>query len=255
MNKALFIVAILALFPWAALATPGTLYQQEGGTNDQDPVEVDGAGHGPTGTDADNWTNWKYQYGSGSYSAVYAGDNGEMVAEQTGDMALDVEADVEMYITQTIANNKIYFHLGNVYSATENDKTAIVEGTLTSNNGQYIGISFAGQGKDASNFEQIGGAYTGKILGGMQSDHDTWRAQNNQMDLLMLMNVDGGPWQVPVNYGDGSHGTIHDTLWWLVNGGAPGTYQTNWLVRLLPTTHQPDGDYYLDPVIVSAPVL
>jgi hypothetical protein len=237
------------------MADAGTLYQQEGGTNDLDPVEVDAAGQGPAGDDSDNWTNWKYQYGGGSWSGVYAADDGWLTESGTGDATLDIEADVEMYFTETVSNNKIYFHLGNIYTASTADRTAYVQGSFSSNNGQYIGISFTGTSKDISNFETDGsGNFTGRILGGLQSDHDTWRTQDNQMDVEILLNWGTG-WQTPVNYGDGAHSTIHDTLWWLVNDGDPGTYNYQWRIRLLPEAHQPDGDYYLDPAIVASPVL
>ena len=142
-------------------------------------------------------------------------------------MDLDVEADVEMYFTQTVSNNKIYFHIGNVYSATNADKTAYVSGSFASNNGQDIGISFLGQNKDESNFQKdSGGAYTGVILNGMHSANDTWREQDNNMDLQILLNYGNG-WEAPVNYGDGAHDTVTDTLWWLVNAGEPGSTATS----------------------------
>jgi hypothetical protein len=65
----------------------------------------------------------------------------------------------------------------------------------------------------------------------------------------------GGPYAVPVTYGDGASNTIHDTLWWLVNGGAAGSYNVTWLVRMLPAVNQPDGNYNLEPVVVVAPTL
>lgn len=251
---AIAMLAILALISFSANAAPGTLYQQEGGTNDG-PAGINATGHGPTGNDSDNWTNWKYQYGSGSWSGVYAGDDGWITASESGDSTLEVEADIEMYFTESVSNNKIYFHIGNIYSATLPDRTAYVDGSFSTNNGQWIGINFTGTGKTESDFEKdTGGNFTGKILGGMQSDNDTWRSQDNQMDIEIKLNWGTG-WQPPGAYGDGAHSTIHDTLWWLVNGGAPGTYSYQWRIRILPEPHQPDGDYYLDPVIVVSPVL
>ncbi|MBE7559024.1 hypothetical protein HS125_08770 [bacterium] len=88
----------------------------------------------------------------------------------------------------------------------------------------------------------------------MVSDRDTWRVQNNSFDLEILLNAGSG-WEAPVAYGDGAHSTIHDTLWWLVGGGAPGTYNYQWRVRLIFDSSQPDGDYHLDPAIIAAPVL
>ena len=250
-------VAFLAAVA-GAQAPGGTLYEQEETAWDnQDPVDVDAAGHGPAGNDSDNWTNWKYQYGGGSWSGVYAGSNGWMEETASGDMILDVEADIEMYYTETVSNNKVYFHIGNLYSLTTAQRTAYVSGSYTSNNGMWIGISFDGTTKVEADFEKDGsGDFTGVILDGMQSDYDTWRAQDNQMDVEIKLSWDGGTtWNPPGAYGDGSHSTIHDTLWWLVDGGAAGTHNYSWRIRLLPDTDQPDGDYYLDPVLVSAPIL
>jgi len=248
------LVLCLALTAGLASAAPGTLYEQEEGTNDADPVEVDAAGEGPE--EGANCGNWIYQYGSGSWSGVYAGDDGWVTCDEDGDEGLDVEADVEMYCSTTTSNNKVYFHIGNIYSATTADLTALVNGTMQSNNGQWIGISFQGQGKSEEDFEKDGGgAYTGVITGGMQSDHHTYGTQDEQMDLEIKMRWNGGAWQVPGAYGDGAHSTITDTLWWLVDGGNAGSYTLDWRIRLLPETDQPDGDYYIDPAIVCAPIL
>jgi len=253
------LVALLAIVSFCLLAVNAvnatTLYEQEGTADDGTP-SIDATGQGPAGDDSDSWTNWKYQTGAGTWSGVYSASDGWLTESESGEATLEVEADIEMYYSESIENNKIYFHLGNIYTASLADKTAYVNGTFSSNNGQYIGISFAGAGKTEADFEKDGttGNFTGKIIGGMQSDRDTWRTQDNQMDIEILLNTGAG-WEAPVNYGDGAHSTIHDTLWWIVNGGAPGTYNYQWRVRLLPEAHQPDGDYYLDPVIVATPVL
>lgn len=251
MTIAVSLMVCLALA--AATASAGTLYDQEGTTDDGTP-SIDASGQAPEGSDASS--NWKYQYGDGSWTGVYAGSDGWEVIDEDGDMTLEVEADVEMYFTQSVSNNKIYFHLGNIYDAGLADKTAYVDGSFSTNNGQYIGISFLGTSKDESSFEKDAdtGEYTGVILDGMQSDRDTWREQDNQMDVEILLNWGAG-WTAPVNYGDGAHNTVTDTLWWLVDDGNAGTYDYRWRVRLLPEADQPDGDYYLDPAVVSAPVL
>lgn len=255
---AILFVFTLAFVAGSAFGTPGTLWQQEGGPNDQDVTEVSPLTNGhPYSDAADNWTNWKHQYGSASWSGVYAGDTGWLNEAESGDSDLDIEADIEMYCSETIADNKVYFHVGNVYSATTADLTAYVTGTMASNNGQWIGLSFEGQGKSESDFEKVGGNLTGKIIGGMVSTHDTWRPQSNSMDVEMKLFVNGvsTDWESPGSYGDGAHNTIHDSLWWLVNNGIPGSYAYSYRIRLLPTANQPDGDYYLDPVLVVAPTL
>ena len=250
MTIAVSLMVCLALA--AGTASAATLYGQEGTAEDGTP-SIDASGQAPEGSDAAS--NWKYQYGGGSWSGVYAAGDGWVTVDESGDMDLEVEADVEMYFTQSVSNNKIYFHLGNIYDAGLADKTAYVDGSFTTNNGQYIGISFLGTSKTDADFEKdVDGNYTGVILDGMQSDNDSWRTQDNQMDLEILLDWGAG-WTAPVNYGDGAHDTVTDTLWWLVDGGNAGTYNYQWRVRLLPEADQPDGDYYLDPAIVSAPVL
>lgn len=238
----------------------GTLYQQEGGDFDQDPHEVDAAGQGPAGNDSDNWTNWKYQYGLDTWSGVYASGQGWLTESSQGDFALKVEADVEMYCSETISDHKIYFHLGNIYNATTADKTAYVNGTLASNNGQYVGISFEHTNKTIADFEEVGGALTGRIINAMKADHDTWRTnvfpQYMDVEILLWYNGYSTQWETPSNFGAGSHGTQQNVLWWYPpNNGNPGSYSFKWRIKLLPEANQPDGDYYLDPVMVVTPVL
>jgi hypothetical protein len=246
------LISLLIILSVIGVVSADTLYEQEG-TVDDGPSAIDASGQGPVTNP--NSTNWKYQYGGGTWSAVYGGSDGWVEETSTGDMTLDVEADVELYMYQEVSDNKIYFHLGNVINASLDDKTAYVNGSMYYNNGMYIGISFDGSNKDAANMEKDGsGNYTGRIIDALQSDNDSWRAQDNQMDLEIALSWGAG-WRTPVAYGDGSHSTIHDTLWWLVDGGNPGAYNYQWRIRLLPDTYQPDGDYYWDPAVVATPVL
>jgi len=253
---AIAMLAIVALISLPVIAAPGSLYDQEG-TGDDGPAGIDASGQA-LGANPSS-TNWKWQTGGGTWSAIYGGSSGWLEESSTGDMSLKVEADIELFMSQEVSNNEIYFHIGNLYSATLADKTAYVDGTMTYNNGMWLGISFAELGGDPikveADFEKDGGDnYTGVILGGMQSDTDSWREQDNQMDLEIKLNWGAG-WTPPDSFGSGSHGTIVHTLWWLVDGGNPGTYNYQWRVRLLPAPDQADGDYYLDPQIVATPVL
>ena len=113
--KALAGLAAMAMMVGTALAAPGSLYLQEGTVNDGTP-SINAAGMGPAG-DAGSTTNWKYQTGSASWSGIYAG-NGWLDIAEVGDASVEVEADIEMFVATTISNNKVYFHLGNLYSAT-----------------------------------------------------------------------------------------------------------------------------------------
>jgi len=245
-------LAILALAAMPAMAQ-NSLYAQEG-TGADGYVAINASGQN-VAADAD-WTNWKYQYGGGTWSGVY-GHNGWIEAATSGDSVLDVEADIEMYYSEEFVNNKIYFHLGNIYTASTADKTALVTGTFTSNNGMYIGICFTGTSKDEADMQKdTGGNYTGVVIDGMVGTIDVLNRDisGEAFDVEFLLDAGSGL-TPPVAYGDGASGTVHDTLWWLVNGGAAGTYNVTWQVRLIPETDQPDGNYNLDPAIVGAPIL
>ena len=248
--------AILALGVLALLVCPvvaqNSLYDQEG-TVDDGYAAIDASGQAPAGSTAAS--NWKYQYGSASWTGVY-GHNGWIEIDSDGDPALDVEADIEMYYTESVSDNKIYFHLGNIYSATDADKTAYVTGSFTTNNGMWIGVSFDGTSKDESSFEKDGEDYTGRIFDAMVGSRHVYGGDISEesFDIEILLDWGAG-WTVPGSYGDGAHSTITDTLWWLVDGGAAGSYNYQWRVRLLPEAHQADGNYNLDPTFVAAPVL
>ena len=258
MKKALILIgmiAVLALVAAPVFASEGTLYQKEGTSTDGTPSII---GVGPTGTDADNWTNWQYQTGSASWSGVYQNVLGQgwLTITDEGDSSVEVEADIELFCAETISNNKVYFHLGNIFTATTADLTAFIDGTFTTNSGMWIGISFEGTGKTEADFEKDGsGNFTGVILGGMVSHEDALgRAEENQMDVKILMNWGAG-WLPPDDFGEGATGQFVDSLWWLVNNKQAGSYNYQWLIRLLPEPHQADGDYYLDPVVVACPAL
>ena len=120
-----------------------------------------------------------------------------MEESSTGDMDVDIECDIELYYTEEISNNKVYFHIGDPFNAIAADKIAYIDGSFSTNNGMYLGINFTGTGKDESSFEKDGGGnYTGVITDGMVSDRDSWRPQTNSFDVEILMNwFDGSGWQ------------------------------------------------------------
>jgi len=254
------VVAVVGLFTLPAVAqdASGTLYQQEGTVNDGYST-IDATNQGPgSGADSDSWTNWKYQYGGGTWSGVYRKD-GWLEKATSGDSELDIECDIEMYYSEEFSNNKIYFHFGNLYTLTPAKRTAYVSGTFTSNNGMYIGISFDGTGKTPEDMlKDSGGNYTGEVKDAMIGSIDVLGRDITSETFnakFLLSSDDGTTWTVPVSYGTGASGTILNTLWWLVDGGAAGTHEVTWSVEMLPATHQPDGNYELDPGIVVAPLL
>jgi len=259
---AIAVVAIMALislsasaantwsvYPAESATTDGSLYEQEG-TDADGPSPIDASGQG-----GNNHTNWKYQYGTYSATGIYRGGLAWEWDSITGDNDLEVECDIEMYLHEEISGHKIYFHIGNLYTATPDDKRAIVDGSFTSNNGQYIGLQFPMTDKTPDDFHLAGDANEGVIDDAMVSERDTWRTQDNSFGIKMMLREAGGIWRAADDFGEGSHSTEINTLFWLINNGDPGSYSYQWKIELLPDTDQPDGDYYLDPEIVMAPVL
>lgn len=263
MIGALMAVAAFVCTPAVAQEENGTLYDQEGTANDGYGA-IDATGQGPT-TDP-SITNWKYQYGSGTWSGVYRKD-GWLEIASTGDSVIDIECDIEMYYSESFSNNKVYFHIGDPFGATSADKTAIVDGTYTANNGMYIGISFTGTSKSEVDMLKDGtGAYTGEIQNAMVGTTDVLGREMlvdpavpgvyHSFNIKISLSWDAGAtFYPPITYGDGASGTVHDTLWWLVDNGNIGTYALQYKIELLMGASQPDGNYHFDPALVAAPVL
>jgi len=240
----------------------GTLWDQEGTTADgYDGVD----GRFEDDETRDSTQNWVHQYGDGSWTGIYK-KNGWLPVSASGDSTIDIECDIEMYYTETFENNKIYFHIGNPTTATDADRTAYVTGSFTSNNGQYIGISFANTGKLADDIlKDEAGNYTGEVRNAMVLKKDVLgrtpttvvggTIAPDAFNTKFSLSWNGGPFQPPANYGVGASGTIQDTLWWLVDGGGKGSYNLQYKVEMLFETTQSDGTYGFDPAIVAAPVL
>ncbi len=265
MKRQAFLIAAIALLAAGASAASysNTYYGQEGTAKDgYGPINA--AGKGPAGDVTDNYTNWKWQSGSGSWTAVYSWDSDAwLTMEETGDSAIDVECDIELYWQATIEKNKIYFHLGNPFTATEADKTAIVNGTYQANHLQWIGISFANTSKVNANNQPVDpnmfDLATGIIRNGMVGTKNLAGGSiaNEKFDIKFLARCNNGPWDTPDQFDYGAHNSIPATLWWspIDLGMTLGSGTYDFLVQILPTPDQADGNYNLDPEVVFAPVL
>lgn len=253
------IVAVVAFFamPAHAQTWSNTLYGQEGTANDGYGT-INAAGQGPAGNSSDNYTNWKYQTGAGSWSGVYSWDGDAWLTEaESGDETIDVECDIELYWAETIENNKIYFHVGNTFSLTNPQRTAYVNGTYAANHPEYLGISF--QNPPSNKVEADFDLGTGTIAGGMVGtvDNHGTDISSESFDIQFMLSLNGGAYVPPTSFGAGAHGTIPAALWWspTATGMTLGTGTQSWFVRILPDAGQADGNYILDPVMVAAPEL
>jgi len=196
---------------------PGrNLYEQEG-TDADGYLPVNAAGKGPAGDSSDKWTNWKYQYGSASWSAVYSAGEGWVEAQSSGEMRLRIEADIEAYATGTFSLSR------------QEASRADVGGVLVSNAPQYVGISLAAEGG-----AQIPVAARGPVS--------------------LALSTDAGPWRWPELYAPPAAGPGGQTAWWLVKRGSAGSFALQWRV-FLGGTHGAKPASPVAPTIVVASAL
>lgn len=262
---AVFAVAALISLSASAQLPPGgsSLYEQEGtGADGYSGINAAGVYTGAGDGSKVNW-HWNDPASGGSWTGIYL-SGGWREISNTGDMALDIECDIEMFYTETISGNKIYFHIGDPSTLLPQDKIAYVQGTMAYNNGMYVGISFEGTEKSIANLETGGPTgFTGQINDAMVLTKDVLGRVPGSLSgniapasfpVKILLSWGTG-YQPPISYGEGASGTIIETLWWLVAGGAPGAYNYTWKIELMPSTYQPDGNYRFDPIFVAAPEL
>jgi len=180
----------------------GTRYQNEGTPADGYP-SIDASGRGPAGDISDNWTNWTYQYGSASWSAVYGAEDGWVQVASSGEMKLQIEADIEAYAAGS-------------FSAGMSGQgwTGRVSGNLVSNGGQYVGLALAAGSPSAP----------ARLRAASQRSTLYRRGSLN-----VALSTDAGPWRwpqltCPSPAGEGEE----DAAWWLVERGSAGSFVLEW---------------------------
>lgn len=170
-----------------------------------------------------------------------------------------VTLELQLHTSYELVGGKCYFHLGNVFTATEADLTVRPTGALATNAGMFIGLNVSGMSNiTAGSFEGGGGHLTGRIFDAMVGTIDVLGRDisNERIDMSILLSWDGGgSFAAPQYFGDSPDGNVHRTMWWLVNGGAPGIYSLVWEVKLLPDSAHADGNYYFESEVVVAPLL
>ncbi len=174
--------------------------------------------------------------------------------------SIPVTLELEIAAGYELVGGKCYFHIGNIFTAAEQDLTIHATGSLTTNAGMFIGLNLSAMGhiSDASLERNGSGHLTGRIMGGMIGTIDVLgrNISEERIDISILLSWDGGGTHRPPDYfGSSPDGNVHRTVWWLVNEGNPGIYALDWKVRLFPQQAQADGNYYFESELVVAPVL
>lgn len=162
-----------------------------------------------------------------------------------------VTCDIEMYVTMTLDNDTVYFHIGKPTTYME----ALLHGTITTNNGQAIGILIPGQ--DVSDPKV-------PVLKFVEDGFGRHYADMSEVAKLAYGDI---PVSLEFSYWTGTEWTAPDPgQWGLGNGnsdyawwwsGVPiaSTHEFQIKVDITPDIHQGDGRYTIDPVLVAAPVL
>ncbi len=185
-----------------------------------------------TQTSAMNWWSGIYDWGDGEWINI----EGEPDAT-----SIYVRCDIEMYVKQIHDANEIYFHIADNIT----HLSAIINGTISSNNGQYIGIEIP-ENKDITKL--VGTVDIGNRDITSQTIPVTWELReydpNSQTWTAWRTGDD--------TYGNG--GKDH-AIWWLIAGGDPCDHTYQFRCSIDPAYHQPDGRYELDPALAIAPIL
>ena len=194
-------------------------------------------------TDNDrDFTTYSVQWGGGSYSGIYAatpsGETGWQTVSETGDMNVDAWCDIEMYLTETIANQKVYFHIAD----NTTQMTAYISGSFSSCNGMWMGIAVPA-GSDMTLF-------TGSkdVLDRDISD------KSFPCEWGLTDQGDWGTYRTADSVGYGDNNSV-EAMWWLINSGASGYQDYQWKLTILPAAYQADGHYHLDPAVTIMPAL
>jgi len=187
---------------------PGpSLYDQEGTPDDGYP-EVNAAGKGPTGTVNDSYTNWKYQYGSAMWSAVYAGESGWIAIGGEEPPRLRIEADIEVQMTAC------------GFSTSTGEQAVGLGMLLESNTGSYVAIE-----RPESRPRTRGGAAVARS------------SSPSEGDTVPALGTNDGPSRPPDFELPGRFGGVSA---WLVAGGRPGRYRLAWDLDGLEKTNDAD---------------
>jgi len=167
---------------------------------------------------------------------------------ETGKSWMTVTADIEMYMSMTLAATDIYFHIATDGQYFE----AIVPGQLCSNNGQWLFVSSELDTKDLTKL------YFKQDIFGRTA---AWFAANQPqnapgpipVEWWLKDELDAG-YRLGEYSTGGNNSQLHGVTWLLANGTAC-CHPFNIKVVIKPAFHQADGRYEMDPLVCVSPVL
>jgi len=160
-----------------------------------------------------------------------------------GSTDINVTCDVELYCYESLNASNVYFHYkGDVYAA----QSAVIDGLLKSNNGQWVGIDLGSPNKSV--FQLVG---TTDGWG-----RDVTKAPGYApINVLWELSEDAGQtWRVADRVSWGTSNTVY-AMWWLLAQGLPCDHPFKFRITVTPMYHQVDGHYVMDPAVVVDPVV
>jgi hypothetical protein len=167
---------------------------------------------------------------------------------ETGKSYMTVTADIEMYMSMTLAATDIYFHIADDGTQFE----ALVHGTLCSNNGQWLFVSSENDNKDLTKL-----FFVQDIFGRTAA----WFASNQPQNVpspipveWYLKDEQDNDFRLGEYSAGGNNGQLHGVTWLLANGEAC-CHPFDIKVVIKPAFHQADGRYEMDPLVCVSPVL
>jgi len=186
---------------------------------------------------ANPYTATGYIYDPSTYSWV--------CGTSTGTDLITITCDIEMYMSMNLEGSDVYFHIADDRQYME----ALINGSLSSNNGQHLFVSDDLGNKDLDQLEYVVDEF-GRDIAYMNS-----KGYDTTIPVEWYLKEPLDPAYRPGQWSEGgNNGQLHGYQWLLSNGD-PCTHPFIIKIVIRPGFHQPDGRYEMDPLVTCAPVL
>jgi len=176
--------------------------------------------------------------------------HGKWVPKAGSPPVFTVTADVEMWCDMYFDATDIYFHIGKDLGP-DPKISATVNGWLNSNNGQWLFVS-----KPSFQPTPVGITtlqFKNNIFGGQSPNNQPPNPNAPAIPIKWYL-TDSGAEREGVYSTGGNNSQLYGVTW-LLDQGLAGYHPFNIRCEIRPDRYQPDGDYEMDPILVSSPVL